>query len=183
MKFRSWCPILGEDKPVGLEREWIDGIYCPHCYPDCSFTRYTYTSSFVDLMGLPHGFESNTTDYRHSTIVKVYFAKQHTNLYYIDLVYTWQEMLSVFGSLLSMFFGFSIMSLLEVFYFGIWRTFQYYKGLIPHETTHKIDLCDYKSVEREFLRISMRKNLFPLPTQYRYLRKIQSRKPINRLNF
>lgn len=175
---------MADDDVHGLEREYIDGMYCPQCYPDCSYTRYTFSSSFVQLRNLPrdYGNLKNTTNYRVSNIVKVYFNDQYTDLYLTDLVYSWEEMLSVFGSLLSIFYGSSIISLLEVFYFGLWRTFQYYRGHFIDEDEHvKIVITDYKSIEQEFLRISMRKNLYPLPSQYEFLRQIQPRKPIGRV--
>lgn len=140
----------------------------------------------MPLKKLPRTYKNlnNVTNYRDSNVVKVYFNKQHTALYYTDLVYSWAEQLSVFGSLLSIIFGFSIISLLEIFYFGIWRTFQHYRGHLNEEEEEEIvnvDITNYKSVEQAFLKISMRKNLFPLPSQYEFLREIQPRKPIRRL--
>lgn len=174
---------MTEDEIDGLGREYIDGIYCPQCYPDCAYTRFTFSSSFVHLGSLPREYKNfkNKIHIKDSTIVKVYFNDPVTDLYFTSLVYSWEEMLSVFGSLLSVFFGFSIISLLEVFYFGLWRTFQYYHGLVKEDKPMKVYMTDYKSIEQEFLRISMRKNLYPLPTKFEFLREIQPRKPIKRI--
>lgn len=176
---------MTDDIIIGLEQENIDGIYCPECYPDCAYTRYTLSSAFVQLKTLPNAYKNlrNITNSRESNIVKVYFHKQHTNLYYTDLVYTWAEMISVFGSILSVIFGFSIISFLEIFYFGIWRTFQYYHGNLNEEEEKiiKVNPTNYKSIEQALLVISMRKNLYPLPSPYEFLREIKPRKPIRRL--
>lgn len=174
-----------EDIP-GLERELLDGMSCPDCYPDCAYTRYTLSSAFVALKELPDSAKrlKNTSIMREeSNVVRIYYRKQHTSIYYTDLVYSWAEMLSVFGALLSIIFGFSLVSLLEIFYFGIWRTFQYYCDSF-HENEEddeemKVDVNSYKSIEQALLKISMRKNLFPLPERYEFLRdEIKPRKPI-----
>jgi hypothetical protein len=61
---------------------------------------------------------------RDLAVLKVYFAQEDSVLYRTTVLYTWYDILSEYGGILSLCLGCSIISFLELIYFLTFRSYQ-----------------------------------------------------------
>ncbi|XP_037032500.1 sodium channel protein Nach-like [Bradysia coprophila] len=120
----------------GLEKELGDSIDCPDCYPLCSLSRYLVQASYSqiatkeitgDAWGIMKGVVTSNGS-RDVSILRVYYPLVATLLYRCGVVYTWHEIISYFGGLLSLCIGLSTISVMEVIYFATVRLYQNFVG-------------------------------------------------------
>jgi Amiloride-sensitive sodium channel len=58
------------------------------------------------------------------SVFKVYFSQTDSILYKTDVLYSWYDIVSEYGGLLSLFLGCSIISIFEIFFFVTVRFYQ-----------------------------------------------------------
>lgn len=160
MKTKSISPnVQGEDGPIGLEKEFYEGLWCPTCYPTCYRTIFTFSGNDDKLTRIPSKYNlSNDTDINTITLVKIFMTSRHTKVYLVSSLYTWIDIISIFGGILSIFFGFSVISLMELFYFGTFRIVKLYfdKEKEPKvvDNENQIRLAtNYKQMEQELMKV------------------------------
>ncbi|KAJ6636105.1 hypothetical protein Bhyg_14692, partial [Pseudolycoriella hygida] len=81
------------------------------------------------------------------SIVRVYYPLIATVLYKSGVVYSWHEIISYFGGLLSLCIGFSTISFMEVAYFATVRLYQNYIGHQQPKTDAKQKNRSYNDIE------------------------------------
>ncbi|XP_036321588.1 sodium channel protein Nach [Rhagoletis pomonella] len=101
---------------------------CLFCLPTCNGVFYTIypnpstlreaTATTTYTHGLLEGLNSN----RPLALIKLYFKNRYAQSTQKDLISDWVVMLNRFGGILSLFYGFSIISYIEVLYYlsGKW---------------------------------------------------------------
>lgn len=132
----------------GLEQEYQDSLSCPECYPECSSVDYSRDANSNKIEKNPTGgLLSGLNSTEDLAIIRVYFAEQTGLLYKTTVIMTWYELLSTFGGLTSLVLGSSVITLIELIYFGCYRFYQY----LHHDFDN----------ERDDLKISLRQEMFP----------------------
>ncbi|XP_018562643.1 uncharacterized protein LOC108904531 [Anoplophora glabripennis] len=100
-KWTRYFPNGEDDDNLELERH--DSLNCD-CLPTCDSVYYKmYTNSF------PLG-ESN----RNISKINIFFINGFGSLYKIDMTFTWFEVISAYGGLMSLVMGLSLISIIEV---------------------------------------------------------------------
>ncbi|KAJ2953151.1 hypothetical protein O0L34_g722 [Tuta absoluta] len=119
------------DDTRGLEQELEDSLNCERCYPDCEITKYVTNAyntalftpdvdkNMIDL--IMEGLE----DSPNKSILSVFFPRNDAMLVRLDVVNYWYEVLSNVGGFCGIIVGFSIISVVELFYFFSIRYFQH----------------------------------------------------------
>ncbi|XP_077296667.1 sodium channel protein Nach-like [Arctopsyche grandis] len=106
------------DPEEELDQEPIDGLFCKDCYPDCSSTKYSTKVTAQPLM--KNGKEAEIlmqVTAKNYSLVHIFFEDVDTELYKLDVVYYWFELLSNLGGICSLFIGLSFVSVFEIVYF------------------------------------------------------------------
>lgn len=160
MKTNSISPnIQGEDGPIGLEKEFYEGLWCPSCYPTCYRTIYSFAGSDNKLTALPSKYNlSNDTDINTITLVKIFMSSGQTKLYLVSSLYKWSDIISIFGGILSISFGFSVISLMELVYFATFRMMKLYfdeekKSKQEGNEKQIRQATNYKQMEQELMKV------------------------------
>ncbi|XP_029035743.2 sodium channel protein Nach-like [Osmia bicornis bicornis] len=93
-------------------------LVCNNCYPECDDTTYFANSLKASLEFDDYDRQlfpdMNTTN---QSIIHVYFTEMESGLLKQDENYRWYEHLSDAGGICSFFIGFSIITIVELFYF------------------------------------------------------------------
>ncbi|XP_077296666.1 sodium channel protein Nach-like [Arctopsyche grandis] len=100
------------------DEEPIDGLFCNDCYPDCAFTKYSTKVSTQPLM--KNGKDSKILMHvtaKNYSLVHIFFGDVDTELYKLDVVYYWFELISNLGGICGLFIGLSLVSVFEIVYF------------------------------------------------------------------
>ncbi|XP_014094646.2 sodium channel protein Nach [Bactrocera oleae] len=124
--FTQWSYFDYVEQPHGFDK-------CNTCMSTCEGVDYKTYLNYIPLrkktgndtytFGLLEGLNSDEP----LALVKLFFKQLYAELTYIDIVGDWVTLLSRFGGILSLFYGFSILSYIEVFYFmsGKWLVLIY----------------------------------------------------------
>ncbi|XP_050321343.1 sodium channel protein Nach [Bactrocera neohumeralis] len=119
--FNQWSYFEYVDPPDGFDK-------CNSCMPTCEGVDYKTYLNYLPLRK-KHGNDTYTfglleglTSDEPLALVKLFFKQLYAESTYIDIVGDWVALLSRFGGILSLFYGFSILSYVEIFYFmsGKW---------------------------------------------------------------
>lgn len=114
----------------------------------------------------------NLSTFQDISIVHIYFPIIESTLFRADVLMTWQEIVSNFGGLLGLCVGFSLVSIIEIFYFLTVRLYQNIasaKDLQPNSEDTQFDkktqihsgtdrkiremyVNDFKNFNRQFFR-------------------------------
>ncbi|XP_034666270.1 sodium channel protein Nach [Drosophila subobscura] len=120
-------PYLQEGKDQMAQRE------CTHCLPTCNGVSFSITSNVAPLRrnynetGYFMGLLKGLTNERPLAVIKFYFKLRFAQATKSELVSTWVVLLNRFGGILSLMYGFSIVSYIEIFYYltGKWFVYIY----------------------------------------------------------
>ncbi|XP_054744359.1 sodium channel protein Nach [Anastrepha obliqua] len=119
--FNQWSYFEYVDQPHGFDK-------CKLCMPTCNGINYKFYNNYLPLReatdadpytnGLLKGLNSVKT----VALVKLYFKQKYAESTRRDVIGDWVMLLSRFGGILSLFYGFSILSFIEIIYFisGKW---------------------------------------------------------------
>ncbi|XP_054083092.1 sodium channel protein Nach [Zeugodacus cucurbitae] len=119
--FNQWSYFEYVEQPLRFDK-------CKQCMPTCDGVDYKF---FINYLPLRRAINSDTYTFgllkglnslKPLALVKLYFKQRYAESTYIDVVGDWVVLLNRFGGILSLFYGFSILSYIEVFYFisGKW---------------------------------------------------------------
>ncbi|XP_017060929.1 sodium channel protein Nach [Drosophila ficusphila] len=106
---------------------------CEHCLPTCDGVSFSITSnvaplrSNINTTGYSVGLLRGLTNERPLAIIKLFFKLRFAPATRSQLVSTWVVLLNRFGGILSLMYGFSIVSYIEILYYltGKWFVYIY----------------------------------------------------------
>ncbi|XP_076668593.1 sodium channel protein Nach-like isoform X2 [Andrena cerasifolii] len=116
---RNFIPSIDETVDDFMKTE-SDTFVCPNCYLSCDDVTYEVKSTVFVLH--PGYYEPsllpgiNITD---QSILRVFFSDLGTVSLKRDETYRWYEYMSDLGGIFAFFVGFSIISIVELFYFSV----------------------------------------------------------------
>ncbi|XP_017152396.1 sodium channel protein Nach isoform X3 [Drosophila miranda] len=104
---------------------------CTHCLPTCNGVSFSITSNVAPLRlnyngtGYRTGLLKGLTNERPLAVIKFFFKLRFAQATKSELVSTWVVLLNRFGGILSLMYGFSIVSYIEIFYYLTGKWFVY----------------------------------------------------------
>ncbi|XP_023163881.2 sodium channel protein Nach [Drosophila hydei] len=106
---------------------------CPLCLPNCDGVNFEITSNVAPLRkafnatGYAHGLLKSLNNDRPLSIIKLFFKLRFAQSTQMAMVGDWVVLLNRFGGILSLMYGFSIISYIEIFYYltGKWFVLYY----------------------------------------------------------
>ncbi|XP_058984612.1 sodium channel protein Nach isoform X2 [Musca domestica] len=119
-KFK-WRNVLTEHiEFAGLERENEEALLCPQCLQSCDDIHYDISmmSLPADRVSLPKGIDVDL-NISEISVLKVFFGETAVPYYKRVVTNTWVEATSTVGNIVSICMGFSMVALLEIFYFVV----------------------------------------------------------------
>nr|XP_017013708.2 sodium channel protein Nach [Drosophila takahashii] len=109
---------------------------CEHCLPTCNGVSLSITTNVAPLRrtlnstGYFNGLLKGLTNERPLAIIKLFFKLRFAQATKSQLVSTWVVLLNRFGGILSLMYGFSIVSYIEILYYLTGKGFVYiYRSL------------------------------------------------------
>ncbi|XP_062120719.1 sodium channel protein Nach [Drosophila sulfurigaster albostrigata] len=105
---------------------------CKHCLPTCNGVDFEIVSNVAPLRrtynssGYFHGLLKGLTNDRPLSIIKLFFRLRFAQATEMDMVGDWVVLLNRFGGILSLMYGFSIISYIEILYYLTGKWFVYY---------------------------------------------------------
>ncbi|KAH8260141.1 hypothetical protein KR026_003539 [Drosophila bipectinata] len=104
---------------------------CEHCLPTCNGVSMSITTNVAPLRralrssGYLTGLLKGLTNERPLAIIKLFFKLRFAQATESQLVSTWVVLLNRFGGILSLMYGFSIVSYIEILYYLTGKWFVY----------------------------------------------------------
>ncbi|XP_034473935.1 sodium channel protein Nach [Drosophila innubila] len=131
---------------------------CKHCLPTCDGVNFDIVSNVAPLRrtynssGYFHGLLKGLTNERPLSIIKLFFRLRFAQATQMDMVGDWVILLNRFGGILSLMYGFSIISYIEILYYltGKWFV-HYYRSFKSKKETSKTDSQSYSLNWEELL--------------------------------
>ncbi|XP_019895070.1 pickpocket protein 11 [Musca domestica] len=107
------------------------GHKCPHCLPTCDGVNFRIHLNEMTIRraygGIySHGLLKNLSDSKPLAIIKLFFKQRFAQATEMDIIGDWVVLLNRFGGIMGLMYGFSIISLLEMFYYGTGKLFTYH---------------------------------------------------------
>lgn len=105
---------------------------CGHCLPTCDGVNFDIVSNVAPLRktyntsGYFHGLLKGLTNDRPLSVIKLFFRLRFAQSTQMDMVGDWVVLLNRFGGILSLMYGFSIISYIEILYYLSGKWFVYY---------------------------------------------------------
>ncbi|XP_030555165.1 sodium channel protein Nach [Drosophila novamexicana] len=121
---------------------------CLHCLPTCDGVNFEIISNVAPLRksynssGYNRGLLKGLNNDRPLSIIKLFFKLRFAQATQMDMVGDWVVLLNRFGGILSLMYGFSIISYIEILYYltGKWFVFYYRAYKSPKESSKANDL-------------------------------------------
>ncbi|KAH8249287.1 hypothetical protein KR032_008125 [Drosophila birchii] len=115
------------------KEEQVAQRQCEHCLPTCNGVSLSITTNVAPLRrtynstGYFTGLLKGLTNERPLAIIKLFFKLRFAQATKSQLVSTWVVLLNRFGGILSLMYGFSIVSYIEILYYltGKWFVYIY----------------------------------------------------------
>ncbi|KAH8274078.1 hypothetical protein KR044_009920, partial [Drosophila immigrans] len=123
---------------------------CKYCLPTCNGVDFEIVSNVAPLRrtfnssGYFHGLLKGLTNDRPLSIIKLFFRLRFAQATEMDMVGDWVVLLNRFGGILSLMYGFSIISYIEILYYltGKWFV-HYYRAYKKRKQDAKTDANSY----------------------------------------
>ncbi|KAH8376537.1 hypothetical protein KR093_000048, partial [Drosophila rubida] len=123
---------------------------CKYCLPTCNGVDFEIVSNVAPLRrtynssGYFHGLLKGLTNDRPLSIIKLFFRLRFAQATEMDMVGDWVVLLNRFGGILSLMYGFSIISYIEILYYltGKWFV-HYYRAYKNRKEDRKTDANVY----------------------------------------
>ncbi|KAL7739651.1 hypothetical protein ACLKA6_018860 [Drosophila palustris] len=123
---------------------------CQHCLPSCDGVNFEIVSNVAPLRktynstGYFHGLLKGLTNDRPLSIIKLFFRLRFGQATEMDMVGDWVVLLNRFGGILSLMYGFSIISYIEILYYMTGKWFvHYYRAYNRRKEASKADFQSY----------------------------------------
>ncbi|EDV94098.1 GH25070 [Drosophila grimshawi] len=121
---------------------------CAHCLPTCDGVNFEIASNAAPLRntynssGYFHGLLKGLNNDRPLSIIKLFYKLRFAQSTKMDMVGDWIVLLNRFGGILSLMYGFSIISYIEILYYLTGKWFVYYYRALknPKPTRTKTEL-------------------------------------------
>ncbi|XP_017025390.1 sodium channel protein Nach [Drosophila kikkawai] len=113
------------------KEEEVAQRHCEHCLPTCNGVSLSITTNVAPLRrtynstGYFTGLLKGLTNERPLAIIKLFFKLRFAQATKSQLVSTWVVLLNRFGGILSLMYGFSIVSYIEILYYLTGKWFVY----------------------------------------------------------
>ncbi|KAH8341640.1 hypothetical protein KR059_012851 [Drosophila kikkawai] len=113
------------------KEEQVAQRQCEHCLPTCNGVSLSITTNVAPLRptynstGYFTGLLKGLTNERSLAIIKLFFKLRFAQATKSQLVSTWVVLLNRFGGILSLMYGFSIVSYIEILYYLTGKWFVY----------------------------------------------------------
>ncbi|KAH8376490.1 hypothetical protein KR200_008700 [Drosophila serrata] len=113
------------------KEEQVAQRQCEHCLPTCNGVSLSITTNVAPLRltynstGYFTGLLKGLTNERPLAIIKLFFKLRFAQATKSQLVSTWVVLLNRFGGILSLMYGFSIVSYIEILYYLTGKWFVY----------------------------------------------------------
>lgn len=149
------CLQNWNEKWANMEEEKIKKIkipvllQCQQCLPTCSYIKYKIRTSYAKIESQLNANNRKRVKLSHTTsVMHVYFGDSYAVQYQQTVVKSWDELLSMFGGLISLMTGASIISVAEFIYFQTGKCFS-----IFFKNTNKKETKTDKLLEKEYEKI------------------------------
>ncbi|XP_059221725.1 pickpocket protein 28 [Stomoxys calcitrans] len=107
------------------------GHKCPQCLPTCDGVKFRIYLNEMTMRrtngeAYSHGLLKGIDDKKPLAIIKLFFKQRFAHATEMDIVGDWVVQLNRFGGIMGLMYGFSIISLIEIFYFASGKCFTLY---------------------------------------------------------
>ncbi|XP_065356476.1 pickpocket protein 28 [Calliphora vicina] len=114
-----------------LKDDFTTGHRCPQCLPNCNGVDYNLEVNEMTMRPTygqfySHGILEGLNNAKPLAIVKLYFKQRYVLATEMDIVGDWVVLLNRFGGIMSLMYGFSIISYIEIIYFATGKFFAYH---------------------------------------------------------
>ncbi|XP_065363563.1 pickpocket protein 11 [Calliphora vicina] len=132
--WQTYYPV-NADINSHLKEMLADSLTCPDCLPLCNYNRYFYRKV---VNRLRHTFKQNVNRKylgpisnlpRELSLVKIFYTSESAIRYQKNVLYNWYQILSNIGGVIGICMGCSIISGIEIIYFGCYRLVEKYLKL------------------------------------------------------
>ncbi|XP_050354450.1 pickpocket protein 11-like [Nymphalis io] len=117
----------GDSVHESLSEEQQDSVSCLHCRVGCE--RRRYSAELVTSPHTPHLFLNRFfkgLDLTNTTIISIYYDKEHQLLYMLDTGLRWYEVFAAISSQSIFVVGLTVVSVIEFLYHLSFRWYHYY---------------------------------------------------------
>ncbi|XP_017075718.2 sodium channel protein Nach [Drosophila eugracilis] len=131
MRWKSIWYGYSEFSYLQKKDEHLAQRQCEHCLPSCNGVSMGITTNVAPLRrtlnstGYLNGLLKGLTNERPLAIIKLFFKLRFAQATKSQLVSTWVVLLNRFGGILSLMYGFSIVSYIEIIYYLTGKGFVY----------------------------------------------------------
>ncbi|XP_046812693.1 sodium channel protein Nach [Lucilia cuprina] len=114
-----------------IQDDFTTGHRCPQCLPNCNGVDFNLEVNDMTMRPIygqaySHGILKGLTNTKPLAIVKLYFKQRFVLSTEMDIVGDWVVLLNRFGGIMSLMYGFSIISYIEIIYFATGKFFAYH---------------------------------------------------------
>ncbi|KAM7351037.1 pickpocket 18 [Cochliomyia hominivorax] len=114
-----------------IKDDFTTGHRCPKCLPNCNGVGYNLEVNDMTMrptydQHYSHGILEGLNNEKPLAIVKLYFKYRYVLSTEMDSVGDWVVLLNRFGGIMSLMYGFSIISYIEIIYFATGKFFAYH---------------------------------------------------------
>ncbi|XP_030377170.1 sodium channel protein Nach [Scaptodrosophila lebanonensis] len=118
---------------------------CGHCLPTCNGVEFHITTNVAPLRkaygnsGYSFGLLKGLKNDRPLAIIKLYFRLRYAQATAMDVASDWVVLLNRFGGILSLMYGFSIITYIEILYYLTGKWFVYYYRAFKKRNTATVN--------------------------------------------